>query len=73
MSAFSNVQDLSNRVRVERLRRVLLILISWKERASSRRLMRESGASQHATERFLRGEPVHPGTRERLERVGEVH
>jgi len=28
-----------------------------------RKLMRESGASQHATERFLRGERVHPATR----------
>ena len=32
-----------------------------------RQLMRESGASQHATERFLRGERVHPGTRAKLE------
>jgi hypothetical protein len=32
-----------------------------------RQLMRESGASQHATERFLRGERVHPATRAKLE------
>jgi hypothetical protein len=31
-----------------------------------RKLMRESGVSQHAIERFLGGEPVHPGTRARL-------
>jgi CRISPR-associated endonuclease Cas1 len=31
-----------------------------------RQLMRESGASQHATERFLRGDRVHPATRARL-------
>jgi len=43
-----------------------------------RQLMRESGASQHATERFLRGDRVHPATRaklaeavERLERLKE--
>jgi hypothetical protein len=36
-----------------------------------RQLMRESGASQHATERFLRGERVHPGTRAKLERAVE--
>jgi hypothetical protein len=28
--------------------------------------MRESGTSQHATERFLRGERVHPATRKKL-------
>jgi hypothetical protein len=32
-----------------------------------RQLMRESSASQHATERFLRGERVHPATRARLQ------
>ena len=31
-----------------------------------RRLMRESGASQHAIERFLRGERTHPKTQFRL-------
>jgi hypothetical protein len=34
-----------------------------------RQLMGESGASQHATERFLRGERVHPATRAKLERA----
>ena len=33
---------------------------------SLRQLMRESRASQHATERFLRGDRVHPATRARL-------
>lgn len=36
-----------------------------------RRVMRESGASQHAVERFLRGERVHPATRARLESIVE--
>lgn len=36
-----------------------------------RQLMRESGASQHATERFLRGERVHPGTRAKLTQAVE--
>src|SRR6266576_2581647 len=31
-----------------------------------RQLMRESGASQHAIERFLHGDRIHPGTRARL-------
>jgi hypothetical protein len=34
-----------------------------------RKLIRESGASQHATERFLRGERVHPATRDKLAEV----
>jgi len=36
-----------------------------------RQLMRESGASQHSTERFLHGDRVHPATRVRLERAVE--
>jgi len=36
-----------------------------------RQLMRESGTSQHATEQFLRGECVHPGTRKRLTQAVE--
>jgi hypothetical protein len=36
-----------------------------------RPLMRESGASQHATERYRRGESVHPGTRARLDAAVE--
>ena len=32
-----------------------------------RQLMRESGASQHATERFVKGQRVHPRTRIKLE------
>jgi hypothetical protein len=43
-----------------------------------RKLMRESGASQHSVERFLQGERVHPATRaklaqavEKLERRGQ--
>jgi hypothetical protein len=33
--------------------------------------MRESGASQHAIERFLKADRVHPATRARLERAVE--
>ena len=33
--------------------------------------MRESGVAQHTTERFLDGERVHPGTRERLKQAVE--
>ena len=36
-----------------------------------RPLMRQSGASQHAIERFLQGDRVHPATRARLERAVE--
>ena len=36
-----------------------------------RQLIRESGKSQHAVERFLRGERVHPSTRARLEQAVE--
>lgn len=42
-------------------------LIARARRYGLRRLMRESGASQHATERFLNGERVHPRTRNKLE------
>ena len=36
-----------------------------------RGLMRESGVSQHAIERFLDGERVHPATRARVGRAVE--
>jgi hypothetical protein len=36
-----------------------------------RPFMRASGASQHATERYLRGERVHPGTRAKLDAAVE--
>jgi hypothetical protein len=41
-------------------------LIARANRFGLRELMRESGASQHPTERFLRGERVHPSTRAKL-------
>jgi len=41
-------------------------LIEKARRYGLRQLMRESGASQHSTERFLRKERVHPGTRKKL-------
>jgi len=41
-------------------------LILRARRYPLRQLMRESGASQHSTERFLRRERVHPTTRARL-------
>jgi hypothetical protein len=41
-------------------------LISKASDYGLRQLMRESGASQHAVERFLDGERVHPLTRTRL-------
>ena len=37
-----------------------------------RQLMRESGVSQHSTERFLRGERVHPATRKKLAQALET-
>jgi hypothetical protein len=43
------------------------LLIQKARRFGLRPLMRASGASQHATERYLKGERVHPGTRARLE------
>jgi hypothetical protein len=46
-------------------------IIDKARKYGSRRLMRESGASQHATERFLRGERVHPATRAKLEAAVE--
>jgi hypothetical protein len=46
-------------------------LILRARRYSLRRLMRESEASQHSTERFLRGERVHPGTRAKLDAAFE--
>ncbi|HTT23512.1 MAG TPA: hypothetical protein VMG82_31580, partial [Candidatus Sulfotelmatobacter sp.] len=42
------------------------LLIQKARRYGLRLLMRASGTSQHATERFLRGERVHPGTRKKL-------
>ncbi len=46
-------------------------LILRARRFPLRQLMRESGASQHATERFLDGDRVHPMTRARLARAVE--
>lgn len=46
-------------------------LIRRARRFSIRKLMRESGASQHATERFLRSERVHLATRARLAQAVE--
>jgi hypothetical protein len=46
-------------------------LILRERRFPLRQLMRESRASQHATERFLEGERVHPATRVRLARAVE--
>jgi len=43
------------------------MLIAKARRYGLRQLMRESGASQHAVERFLKGERLHPATRARLE------
>lgn len=42
-------------------------LILKAKRYGLRQLMRESGASQHATERFVKGKRVHPKTRIKLE------
>jgi hypothetical protein len=42
-------------------------LIAKARRYGLRQLMRESGASQHATQRFLNAERVHPRTRANLE------
>jgi hypothetical protein len=47
-------------------------LILRAKRFSMRQLMRASGVSQHAVERFLRGERIHPGTRERLAKAVEA-
>jgi hypothetical protein len=41
-------------------------LIAKARRHGVRQLMRKSGVSQHATERFLRCERVHPATRRKL-------
>jgi hypothetical protein len=46
-------------------------LIRKAGRFSIRKLMRESGASQHSVERFLAGDSVHPATRARLEQAVE--
>jgi len=46
-------------------------LIVRARRFPLRKLMRESGASQHAVTRFLRGDRVHPATRARLARTVE--
>ena len=46
-------------------------LIMRARRFPLRKLMRESGASQHATERFLDGERVHPATRGKLKEAEE--
>ena len=42
-------------------------LIQRASRFSKKLLRRESGVSQHAIDRFLDGERIHPGTRKRLE------
>ncbi len=46
-------------------------LILRARRYPLRQLMRESGASQHAIERFLQGDRVHPATRTKLARAVE--
>jgi len=46
-------------------------LILRARRFPLRKLMRESGSSQHAIERFLQGERVHPTTRAKLARTVE--
>jgi len=46
-------------------------LILRAKRFPMRRLMRESGVSQHAVERFLHGARLHPSTRARLAQVVE--
>ena len=46
-------------------------LILRAKRFSGRRLRCESGVGQHAFERFLRGDPVHPSTRARLAKAVE--
>jgi hypothetical protein len=46
-------------------------LIRRARRFPLRRLMRESGVSQHAIERFLYGDRVHPATRMKLEKAVE--
>src|SRR5216110_2381776 len=46
-------------------------LILRARRFSMRRLMRESGVSQHAVERFLSGARLHPSTRARLAQTVE--
>lgn len=48
------------------------ILIAKARRYGLRQLMRESGASQHATQRFLQGGRVHPGTRAKLQAAIEI-
>jgi hypothetical protein len=40
-------------------------------RFSKKLLRRESGASQHAIDRFFRGERIHPGTRKKLAQTVE--
>jgi len=46
-------------------------LILRARRYPLRKLMRESRASQHAIERFLHGDRIHPATRARLARAVE--
>jgi hypothetical protein len=46
-------------------------IIGRAKRFSIRQLMRESGTSQHAVQRFLRSEPVHPETRTQIEAAVE--
>ena len=46
-------------------------LILRASRFSKKLLRRESGASQHAIDRFFRGERIHPGTRKRLAQAVE--
>ena len=58
---------LYQRQRTAKTRAADATLIAKARRYGLRQLMRESGASQHATERFLSGERVHPRTRNKLE------
>jgi hypothetical protein len=46
-------------------------LILRASRFSKKLLRRESGASQHAIDRFFRGERIHPSTRKRLAQTVE--
>jgi hypothetical protein len=46
-------------------------LIQRASRFPKKLLRRESGASQHAIDRFFRGERIHPGTRKKLAKTVE--
>jgi hypothetical protein len=72
ISVFDNAGPVKYRPRkTANTRPADISLILRASRFSKKMLRRESGASQHAIDRFFRGERIHPGTRKKLAQTVE--